>query len=237
MKQATIRITKFCVQKTTIFHNQERVFIVSIRKDIDNGKFKFPNERELYCTAQDFLENVVDDSYYLSKEDILNNPLLKMGKYLKEEDDDTVPISQATIKGYINCMLGGIADISYPKSKTRRGRVQGGGSLCPTLTATQQGLVVIESEDRIRSMTSKERLRLMGFSDNDYEKAKAAGVTDKQISKQAGNSIVTTIPYYIFKELHKALPEVMNDVKILSLFSGIGAFEQGITRLQKEINT
>ncbi len=226
-----------CAKDYDIPQSRERIFIISIRKDVDNGLFKFPNEQELYCTAQDFLEDVVDDSYYLSKEDILNNQLLKIGKYLKEENDDTIPISQATIKGYINCELGGIADLSYPKSKTRRGQVQGGGYLCPTLTATQQGLVVIESPTRIRFMTAKERFRLMGFDDTDYYKAKAAGVTDKQISKQAGNSIVTTIPYYIFKELHKVLPEVMNDAKMLSLFSGIGSFEKGITRLQKEINT
>lgn len=79
-------------------------------------------------------------------------------------------------------------------------------------------------------------MRLMGFEDKDYYKAIKAGVTDNQISKQAGNSIVTTIPYYIFKELYKVLPEVMNDVKMMSLFSGIGAFEKGLERLCKELN-
>jgi DNA (cytosine-5)-methyltransferase 1 len=224
-----------CAKDYDIPQSRERVFIVSIRKDIDNGLFEFPTEQTLYCKAQDFLEETVDDSYYLSKEEILNNPLLIIGRHLKTELDDTVPISQATRKGYISCELGGIADLSYPKSKTRRGRVQGNGYICPTLTATQQGLVVIESPDRIRSMTAKERLRLMGFDDEDYELAKNAGVADKQISKQAGNSIVTTIPYYIFKELHRVLPDVMNDVKMLSLFSGVGSFEKGVKRLQKEL--
>jgi site-specific DNA-cytosine methylase len=98
-------------------------------------------------------------------------------------------------------------------------------------------LVVIESSNRIRELTAKERFRIMGFDDSDYESVKNVGVTDNKISKQAGNSIVTTIPYYIFKELYKALPNVMNDAKMVSLFSGIGAFEKGITRLQKEINT
>lgn len=226
-----------CAKDYDIPQSRERVFIVSIRKDIDNGQFKFPDEQDLYCTAQDFLEDIVDESYYLSTDDILNNHLLKLGRCLKEEIDDTIPISQATKKGYINCDLGGIADLSYPTSKTRRGRVQGNGCICPTLTATQQGLVVIESEDKIRSMTALERFRLMGFDDKDYKLAKSVGVTDKQISKQAGNSIVTTIPYYIFKELYNAFPEIMRDVKMLSLFSGIGAFEKGIKRLQNEINT
>lgn len=224
-----------CAKDYDIPQSRERVFVVSIRKDIDNGLFEFPTDQTLCCKAQDFLEDAVDESYYMSKEQILNHPLLVIGKHLKEECDDTIPISQATRKGYINCELWGIADLSYPKSKTRRGRVQGNGYICPTLTATQQGLVVIESEDRIRSMTALERIRLMGFDDEDYESAKSVGVTDNQISKQAGNSIVTTIPYYIFKELHRILPNILNDVKLLSLFSGIGSFEKGIKRLQKEL--
>jgi DNA (cytosine-5)-methyltransferase 1 len=226
-----------CAKNYDIPQSRERVFIVSIRKDIDNGKFEFPVEQELYCTVQDFLEENVSNEYYMTQEQIDNNQLLKLGKYLKTEMDDSVPISQATTKGYINCKLGGIADLSYPTSKTRRGRVQGDGDLCPTLTATKQGLVVIESSTRIRELTAKERLRLMGFDDKDYELAKESGVTDNKISKQAGNSIVTTIPYYIFKELYRALPNIMDDVKMLSLFSGIGSFEKGINRLQKEINT
>lgn len=38
-----------------------------------------------------------------------------------------VGIKQATEKGYIECRIGGVADFSYPTSKFRRGRVQGGG--------------------------------------------------------------------------------------------------------------
>ena len=36
--------------------NRERVFIVSIRKDIDNGNFRFPPKQQLKCVAKDFLE-------------------------------------------------------------------------------------------------------------------------------------------------------------------------------------
>ena len=35
---------------------------------------------------------------------------------------------------------GGVADLSFPKSKTRRGRVQRGGRICPTLTASNFGI-------------------------------------------------------------------------------------------------
>lgn len=37
-----------------------------------------------------------------------------------------IGIKQATKKGYAECVVGGVADFSYPDSKTRRARVQGG---------------------------------------------------------------------------------------------------------------
>lgn len=46
--------------------NRERVFIVSIRKDIDNGMFKFPEGFELEFRLKDMLEDGVDEKYYIS---------------------------------------------------------------------------------------------------------------------------------------------------------------------------
>ena len=45
--------------------NRERVFIVSIRKDIDNGMFKFPEGFELEFRLKDMLEDGVDEKYYI----------------------------------------------------------------------------------------------------------------------------------------------------------------------------
>ena len=56
---------------------------------------------------------------------------------------ETVKIKQATKEGYIECEVGGVADLSYPDSKTRRGRVQGRGNVCPTLTAQNQDICKI----------------------------------------------------------------------------------------------
>lgn len=50
--------------------NRERVFIVSIRKDIDNGMFEFPKGFELKLRLKDMLEDEVDEKYYLSDEKI-----------------------------------------------------------------------------------------------------------------------------------------------------------------------
>lgn len=91
-------------------------------------------------------------------------------------------------------------------------------------------------EYRIRKLTPKECWRLMGFSDKDFEKAKNAGISNTQLYKQAGNSIVTNVLYYIFKELYKAMPYLFEDLKVGSYFSGIGAFEIGLNRLFDDIN-
>lgn len=49
---------------------RERVLIVSIRKDIDNGQFTFPSPIPLTKCMGDFLEDEVPESYYLSPEKI-----------------------------------------------------------------------------------------------------------------------------------------------------------------------
>lgn len=53
---------------------------------------------------------------------------------------------------------------------------------------------------RIRKLTPRECFRLMGFDDNDFEKAEAAN-SNTQLYKQAGNSIVVSVVAYIIAEL------------------------------------
>ena len=90
---------------------------------------------------------------------------------------------------------------------------------------------------RIRRLTPKETWRLMGFSDEAFEKAKSVGISNTQLYKQAGNSIVTDVLYYIFKELYVAMPYLFDDLKVGSYFSGIGAFEIALDRLFIDINS
>lgn len=48
--------------------NRERIFIISIRKDIDTGAFTFPEKQELKLRVKDMLEPVVDEKYYIDNE-------------------------------------------------------------------------------------------------------------------------------------------------------------------------
>ena len=152
-------------------------------------------------------------------------------------EGNKVAIKQATKQGYIECEVGGVADLSYPDSKTRRGRVQDNGNISPTITATETGICRIESPIRIRKLTPKECFRLMGFSDENFDAAQKVGISNSQLYKQAGNSIVVDVLYYIYVELYKAMPYLFDNLKLSSFFSGIGAFEIALDRLYKGINS
>lgn len=60
---------------------------------------------------------------------------------------------------------------------------------------------------RIRKITPKEAWRLMGFSDHDFLLAEKVA-SEYQLYKQAGNSMVVDVVYYILKSL---LKEKVND--------------------------
>lgn len=77
----------------------------------------------------------------------------------------------------------------------------------PTLTTHQSGggglsgnSMAIEKEVRIRKLTPRECWRLMGFTDEDFDKAKEVN-SDSQLYKQAGNSIVVEVLEAIFREM------------------------------------
>ena len=50
-------------------------------------------------------------------------------------------------------------------------------------------------------LSAKECLKLMGFDDEDYEKLKAAQISESRIAKVAGNSIVVTVLECILRQL------------------------------------
>jgi len=115
-------------------------------------------------------------------------------------------IRQATKQGWIEWPEGGVADCSYPTSKLRRARVQGGGMICPTLQAGEKEIYFQEREDieminyRIRKLTPNECTRLMGFEDKDYE-AMSSKNSATQCYKQAGNAIVVNVLMAIYGQL------------------------------------
>lgn len=271
--------------------NRERVYLIFIKKELDNGEFKYPKPFDNGIRLRDILDDEVDEKFYLSQKqinkiktstftqartriqnseccqtllsrDFKDPKCVQVGQlygtnkepnpqagrvydpnYISPTMDTCsggnrmpkVAIKQATKKGYTECEVGGVADLSYPNFKTRRGRVQEDGKICPTLTATETGVCRIESDIRIRKLTPKECWRLMGFDDKSFKAAEQVN-SNSQLYKQAGNSIVVDVLYYIFVELYKAMPYLFDNLKLSSFFSGIGAFEVALDRLYQGIN-
>ena len=107
-----------------------------------------------------------------------------------------VAIRTANKKCYDIAIDGDGVDLSYPQSKTKRGRV--GHGVSKTLMASDSMGTV--DNYRIRKLTPKECWRLMGFDDLDFEKAEKVN-SNTQLYKQAGNSIVVNVLEAILKNL------------------------------------
>ena len=77
--------------------NRERVFIISIRKDIDKGTFCFPQKEQLLLKLKDLLETNVDNKYYLTEKGI-GRLIKKNNKLIREMKNPN--ISACGIAGY-----------------------------------------------------------------------------------------------------------------------------------------
>lgn len=201
--------------------NRERVFIVSIQLDVSYcWAFKFPEPIPLEKKLKDVLEEDVDEKYYLSEDRL--NVIYEWEKRQKENgrgfrfevkdgnsidravttngdrpsSTNYVAIKTANKTGYDLATDGDGIDLAYPDSKTRRGRV--GHGVSKTLpTSDSQGVM---DGYRIRKLTPLECWRLMGFDDEDFEKAVKVN-SNTQLYKQAGNSIVVDVLVAILNNL------------------------------------
>lgn len=65
------------------------------------------------------------------------------------------------------------------------------------------GATGVANNMRIRKLTPRECFRLMGVDDADIDKIQAAGISNTQQYKMAGNSIVVDVIFHIFRKLLK----------------------------------
>ena len=203
--------------------HRERVFTISIKNyfsveyNCDLAvNFDFPKPFPLEKRLKDFLEQQVDEKYFLTKDkmDMISKwkcyerplehimtdksilPTLTTRSGAECGGMKLIAIKTANKQGYDLAKNGDGVDLSYPSSSTRRGRV--GHGVCKTLaTSPVQGVV---DNYRVRKLTPKECFRLMGFDDYDYEKASKVCSTN-QLYKQAGNSIVVNVLESILQNL------------------------------------
>lgn len=273
--------------------HRERVYTISIRKDIDNKTFEFPKKEELILRLKDMLEDEVDEKYYLDDErvkKIINSNFMQEKKRVQEKDvcdtllardwkdpkciriggifdtdkskhqagsiydkeglSPTLDVAQGgwrqpsiledgfvekkynnfiKEKGYIPEMFnpyneseikeiaptqttqcGSMASSAtvmvlgnYMPSNHDASRVVDSNGLAPTVKENHGTVTATNINYKIRKLTPKECWRLMGFDDEDFEKAANVPTSNTQLYKQAGNSIVVPVLEKIFLNLFK----------------------------------
>ncbi len=119
----------------------------------------------------------------------------------------TLKVVNGSKKGYMEAKAGdGIILGFYTGSQTARGRVQ--NQMAPTLqTSINAAVVEFDGEYwAMRKLTPRECWRLFGRTDSEFDAAVNAGISNTQLYKQAGNSIVVNV-------LEDALKDVLLDNK------------------------
>ena len=198
-------------KKYGIPQNRERVFIVSIRKDIDNGKFEFPKPCELNLRLQDLLEDEVDEKYFLSEKGVqyVTEPSRLSKSYTQIDGDVALCVTAMSGLNWTGTFVS-VPINTAPDGTCRAIKAQyyktGPANLFRTSTFGATGVL---DGKRLRKFTPKECFRLMGFYDSDFEKAEAVN-SNTQLYKQAGNSIVVPVVQNIVRSLFDcgALKEV-----------------------------
>src|SRR5699024_969773 len=145
---------------------------------------------------------------------------------LTSQDRHGIAILEATKQGYAIAEQGDSVNVTYPDSKTRRGRVgkqvaqtlQAGEvnqgvviddtqgydgtriykGVSPTIRSSRSGLKTIDNL-RIRKLVPIETWRLQGFTDEQFYKAKESGMSNSQLYKQAGNAVTVNVVDAIVK--------------------------------------
>lgn len=161
--------------------NRKRIFVVGIRKDIDNQKFQFPKKTELNTKVADFLEKSVPYKYYLGEKgfnfvtstpsraqvgkDIMrcqkaNQQFNWNGDFIFEPYEMVAMNNDILKKAYVS-------EFNNCKGVTRK-------------------------------FTPRECLRLMGFPDSFK-----IVVSDTEMYRQSGNSIVVNVLEALMKEIIK----------------------------------
>lgn len=292
--------------------NRERIFVISIKKDIDKGNFKFPEKQTLQLKLKDLLDDEVDEKFYLKDsqiERIKNSTFMQEKKRIQDKEYCDTLLARdwkdpECIKTCKNNQSENVEDIklkgAYGRNYGSKGKIENevcstlqaamgnsGGNvplvkedsyiekkykdffdkngyipemfnpyneseiqdIAPTQTTqcgnTASSATILKKEDnnkikvignympsghdssrvvasngiaptvkenhgtvtatnvnfKIRKLTPKECWRLMGFSDEDFQKASDTGLSNTQLYKQAGNSIVVDVLEKIFKNL------------------------------------
>lgn len=164
---------------------RERVFVIGLRDDIP-GKddFKFPDRIDLKKTSEDYLDEIVDNKYYLGQKGFEWATSIQKNKHKTRVNR---PIIGCQTANQQDNWIGDLR-IESPQQRHRND---------PRIYIGQY-----EGHEAVaRKMTPKECLKLMGFKLENFKVV----VDDIRMYRQAGNSIAVPVLNAIMKQLQPYL--------------------------------
>lgn len=103
-----------------------------------------------------------------------------------------------------------VADLQHYKNE-QMNRVYSPQGISPTIKTVSGGgreVKILEKDEAVRSMTPREYFRLMGFSDEDFDLLVVNGISNTQLYKMAGNSIVVNVAEFLFCQIFDSENEI-----------------------------
>lgn len=160
--------------------SRERIYMVCIRKDLDNKNFQFPKSvNNIKCVEDILLKNGEEKQFIIHKKYEL--------KYKNKQVNDFAIYHKPLRVGTVN--KGGQGDRIYDiRGQAITLSAEGGG------TGSKTGLYLIDGE--VRKLHPRECARLMG-----YPEWYIINKSINQAYKQFGNSVVVDVLQYIIKEV------------------------------------
>jgi len=175
--------------------NRRRVFVVGIRNDVKvNKQFQYPDPIELKYSMKQFLESRCEfGNFRYDKE---GNLEIKESNFDATRIDDKYVLSDLVRKYVLT-----------PGTKTFKTSIKYDLDIARTILSTMGNrhragvdnyMTDKGGEEKLRMLTEREALRLMGYSD-DFKIV----VSRAQMYKQAGNSIVVDVMLAVLNEIIK----------------------------------
>ena len=173
--------------------NRERVIMVSILKNIDKHTFIMPNGVLTNVRVKDILEKNTEKTFLIDINKLINPITIEeyKNKNKQLECNKLFQIGTINIKG-----------IDMTK------RIYSDYGLCPTLNSMTGGnlqpkFITIENDELIiKKLSPLECWRVMGYSDEDFYKAKNIGnLSNSKLYERAGRGIVVPMLEKVFEEL------------------------------------
>lgn len=186
--------------------NRERVFMVSIRKDVDTG-YEIPVGHEIDVKISDFVDYSVEARLSMEKHrDIVERDaeLQQRIKNVLNGIEHEIPKNKIDGLGQVYASFRSTAVTNHESwyvqtLTTANQKVYLGGISTEKLYDDSDDLV---NYFWSRELSSREYWRLMGFTDEDYDKAFQV-TRVPYLYRQAGNSIVVQVLESIFANLLK----------------------------------